>query len=321
MPRILVTPRSLTREGDPALDLLRQAGFEVVKCTPGKQPDEAELLRLVPGCTGWLAGVEPITARVLEAAPGLRAISRNGTGVDSVDLAAAERLGVAVLRAEGANARGVAELAVGLLLALARSIPWSDARIKGGAWERRRGVEVGGRTVGVVGCGRIGQLVTGMALGLGAQVVAYDAFPAPAFAPGPRFRWAGLDEVLAQADAVTLHCPALPGGRALVDAAALGRMRPGALLVNTARASLVDESAVLAALEQGRLGGFATDVFATEPPAPSRLLTHERVIATPHAGGLTEESVAQATRVAVENLLKFLAADPGAVASPGVAGP
>ncbi len=308
MPRILVTPRSLTREGDPALDLLARAGFEVVKSSPGKQPDEAELLRLAPGCVGWLAGVEPISARVLEAAEGLRAISRNGTGVDNVDLAAAKRLGIEVLRAEGANARGVAELTIGLLLSLARSIPWSDARMKGGAWERRRGIEMGGRTLGVIGCGRIGQLVSGMVMGLGARVVAYDAFPAAGFSPGTGFRWAGLEEVLDTADAFTLHCPALPGGKPVIGAAALSRMKRGVLLVNTARASLVDEAAVMAALDDGRLAGFATDVFAKEPPESSALYRHDRVIATPHVGGLTGESVAQATRVAVDNLLRALAA-------------
>ena len=305
-PRILVTPRSLTRDGDPALDLLRKAGYEVVQCTPGRQPDEAELLRLVPGCVGWLAGVEPVGARVLEAARGLRAISRNGTGVDNIDLAAAARLGIRVLRAEGANARGVAELAIGLVLSLLRSIPWSDARLKGGTWERRRGLEIGGRTVGVVGCGRIGRLVAELALGLGADVVGHDANPVEGFDPGSRFRFTDLGTVLAAADALTLHCPALPGGRPLLDAAAIARIKRGAVVVNTARASLVEESAILAALDDGRLLGFATDVFTEEPPVSTALVSHPRVIATPHLGGFTEESVAKATRAAVDNLLDAL---------------
>jgi phosphoglycerate dehydrogenase-like enzyme len=311
-PRILVTPRSLTKDGDPALELLREAGYEVVTSTPGRQPDEAELLRVVPGCVGWLAGVEPITASVLGTARGLRAISRNGTGVDNIDVAAAERLGIRVLRAEGANARGVAELAIGLILSMLRSIPWSDSRLKAGAWERRRGFEIGGRTIGVVGCGRIGRLVAEMALGLGGRVLGHDAYPLSGYAPGPAFRYADLDTVLAAADILTLHCPPPPGGRPLLDAAAFGRIKRGAVLVNTARAGLVEEGAVLAALEDGRLAGFATDVFPEEPPAPSSLLSHPRVIATPHIGGFTDESVAQATRVAVDNLLAVLGAAPHA---------
>lgn len=138
MARILVTPRSLTKGGDPALELLRKAGHEVVFCTPGKAPEEAELLRLVPDCAGWLAGVEKITDTVLAAATHLKAISRNGTGVDSIDLASCARRGIAVLRAEGANARGVAELTLALVLSLLRAVPFSDARLKAGGWERGR---------------------------------------------------------------------------------------------------------------------------------------------------------------------------------------
>ena len=144
--KILVTPRSLTREGDPALELLKSAGYELVLCTPGKAPDEEELIRLLPGCVGWLAGVEKISERVLRTGRDLKAISRNGTGVDSIDLDACRKLGIPVLRAEGANARGVAELTIALLLSLMRSLPFSDSRMKAGGWERRKGTELEGRT-------------------------------------------------------------------------------------------------------------------------------------------------------------------------------
>jgi phosphoglycerate dehydrogenase-like enzyme len=307
MGRILVTPRSLTRGGDPALALLEKAGHEVVFCTPGKAPGEAELLRLLPGCVGWLAGVETITDEVLRAAGDLKVISRNGTGVDSIDLAACGRRGIAVLRAEGANARGVAELAMGLIIALVRSIPFGDARMKAGGWERRMGVELEGKALGLIGCGRIGRLVAGFGLAFGMTVSAHDARPDPSFTPSPGFRFAPRDDVLGSSDVVSLHCPYSPGEKPLVDREALARMRKGSFLVNTARAGLVDEAAVLEALEEGRIGGFATDVFEKEPPLPGRLYSHERVILAPHVGGYTEESVARATRAAVDNLLAALA--------------
>ncbi|MDD5675353.1 MAG: hypothetical protein PHC61_14375, partial [Chitinivibrionales bacterium] len=139
--KILVTPRSLTRSGHPILTRLEKAGYEIVFSPAGKQPEEADLLRLAPGCVGWLAGVEKIPANVLEAAKELRVISRNGTGVDAVDVSAAARLGIAVLRAEGANAFGVAELAMGLLFAIVRAIPFSDHHLKEGGWERKEGIE------------------------------------------------------------------------------------------------------------------------------------------------------------------------------------
>ncbi len=304
--KILVTPRSLTRGGDPALAALGEAGYEVVMCTPGKSPDEAELRALLPGCVGWLAGVERITDAVLSAAPELKVISRNGTGVDSIDLVACRRRGIEVLRADGANARGVAELALALMLSLVRSVPFSDRRMKDGAWERRQGSELEGKSLGVIGTGRIGKLVTRFALAMDMSVLGYDAYPDPAYAPSDAFRYAGLAELLASSDIVTLHCPHTPGEKPLIDADALGRIKRGAFLVNTARAGLVEDAAVLAALEAGTLAGYAVDAFDREPPDPSPLLTHERVVTTPHIGAFTTESVARATRIAVENLLAAL---------------
>lgn len=190
--KVLVTPRSVTRSGHASLDKLRAAGCEVVFCKPGQQPDESELCALLPGCAGYLAGVEPVTARVLDAAVDLRAISRNGTGVDNIDLAAAAARGIAVLRADGANARGVAELTLAHLLALARGLAPADSALKRGAWERgSAGMEIEGRTLGLIGCGRVGRLVARMALGCDMRVVAFDAFPDAGFQPGAGFRFTG----------------------------------------------------------------------------------------------------------------------------------
>ncbi|MCY2989892.1 MAG: phosphoglycerate dehydrogenase [Planctomycetota bacterium] len=304
---ILITPRSVTERGHPALGRLSDAGFAVRFCTRGKQPAEAELLQLLPDCVGYLAGVEPISARVLEAAKQLKVIARNGTGVDNIDLAAAERLGIQVCRAEGANAQSVAELTIGLVFALARSLPFSDHGIKGGGWERRLGSELSGKTLGVVGCGRIGRIVAQLALGLGLRVVAYDVFPEPKFLPAGDFRFASLDEVLSQSDVISLHAPAASDGRPLLDAGAVAKLRPGVLVVNTARAGLVDAEAMLAALANGHVAGLALDVFDLEPPTDRRLASHDRVIATPHIGSYTRESVDRLVDVAVDHLLRELA--------------
>ena len=305
MKKILVTPRSLTKDGDPALDLLIQEGFELVFSPPGKIPQESELKELLPGCVGYLAGVEPITAAVLEAADNLKIISRNGTGINTIDLRAARQMNIKILRAEGANARGVAELTLGTILALIRSIPFSDSCMKRGLWERRKGLELQGRTLGLIGCGKIGQLVTRLALAFGMDLLAYDAFPDQRFNPGPNFRFTSLEEVLANSDIISFHCPEQADGRAILDSERMLRLKPGVVIVNTARASLIDETAILEALQEGRVAGLALDVYDREPPAPSPLLSDDRVIATPHLGGYTSESVSRATLAAVENLLNF----------------
>jgi len=305
--RILVTPRSVTAAGGhPSLQALVDAGYEVVYSAAGKQPSEAELIALLPGCVGYLAGVEPVTERALSAADALRVISRNGTGVDSVDLKAAEARGIRVCRAEGANARGVAELTIGLMFALVRAIPLNDAALKTGGWERRKGVELTGRTLGLVGCGRIGRYVAECALGLGMKVLAYDLYPDAAYAPGASFAYAGLDDVIARADVLSLHCP--PAERPLIDADAIAAMKPGVYVINTARHGLIDDDAALAALESGRIAGLALDVYGKEPPEDRRLASHPRVVATAHIGGFTSESVDRAMSAAVDNLLEALRA-------------
>jgi len=307
-PRILITPRSLTQDPSPDLAPLEKAGYELVYAPAGKTPSEGELLELVPGCVGWLAGAEAISERVLRSAPEMKAISRNGTGVDNVPVDVAQQLGIKVLRAEAANARGVAELAICLALASLRHLPALHLTLKRGHWKLIRGREIRDRRFGLVGCGAVGRMVAQMALGLGAQVIAFDPYSDGSFLPGEKFRWEQLDAVLGSAEILSLHCPPPSSGQRVIDRDALIQIKPGCCLINTARGSLVDEGAIVEALDSGKLSTYATDVFPTEPPDPgSLLLRHERVIVSPHIGAFTEESVQRATRKAVENLLGALA--------------
>ena len=181
--------------------------------------------------------------------------------------------------------------------------------MKGEGWQRRKGIELAGRTLGLVGCGRIGQHVARFALAFDMNVLACDPYPDMAFAPSKAFVWRGLDEVLPGSDVVSLHCPPAEDGAPLIDAAAIARMKQGAYLVNTARGALLDQGAVLAGLESGRIAGLAVDAFDPEPPTDWRLARHPSVIATPHIGGYTTESVARAATAAVENLRAALIAE------------
>lgn len=300
MARILITPRSLTSDPPAALDQLRKAGHELVFCSAGQTPDEAELIALLPGVEGWLAGVEPVSPAVIAAADSLRVIARNGSGADNLPMAMLNARGIAVTRAMAANATGVAELALGLILAACRHLPVVAAGVRAGAWPRPKGREIEGTTVAIIGAGAIGRKVAAVMQQMGASVLAVD----PASPDlGPDIRLVSLPEALAEAEIITLHCPLPADGKPLIDA---GRMRHGAILVNTARAGLVDESAILAALNGGTLSCYATDVFAQEPPRPGGIAEHPAVIATSHIGGLTEASVNRATVAAVQSLLAVL---------------
>jgi D-3-phosphoglycerate dehydrogenase len=306
--RILVTPRSLTAEPHPEVERLRDLGFEIVYSTAGAMPTEQELMTLLPDCVGWLAGVEPVTPKIIAVADKLKVISRNGVGVDNLPIETLNQRGVQIMIAEGANSLGVAELTIGLIFSAMRSIPLADAGIKSGGWPRVRGMEVRGRTIGVIGCGAIGREVARMAIALGANVIAFDPARPNLDLPSASFAYAEVDEIVAQADILSLHCPLPRDGSALLTEERLAMCKHGQVVINTARSKLIDEAALLDALEDGRVGAYATDVFDEEPPTSLTLAAHPRVIATSHIGGFTTESVERATRIAADNLLAALRA-------------
>jgi phosphoglycerate dehydrogenase-like enzyme len=306
MDNIIVTPRSLSKGNDPLLNRIKAAGYNLVFPSPGNQPTEAELEEVIGDAVGYIAGVEPISAAVLEKARRLKVISRNGTGIDNIDAEAARKKNITIRKADGANARGVAELAMGLIFAAARNIVSSDRSLKSGTWTREKGFELEGKTLGIIGCGKIGQMVSRFALGFGMDVLAYDAFPNPDFHPSGNFRFEPLRTILENSDIVSLHCPPMPDKRPLIGAAEIAAMKHGAIIVNTARQSLVDEEALREALDSGSLHCYAIDAFDKEPPDDLSLARHERVIVTPHIGGFTEESTRRASEAAIDNLLESL---------------
>jgi D-3-phosphoglycerate dehydrogenase / 2-oxoglutarate reductase len=304
--KVIVTPRSLSKGGHPLLSRITAAGYELIFPSPGAQPTEPQLAAVIGDAVGYLAGVEKVSATLLAKAARLKVISRNGTGVDNVDLSAAEARGILVRRAEGANARGVAELAFGHILAAARGIAFADAEVKAGRFTREKGFELEGRTLGLVGCGKIGKLVARFALSFDMKVLAYDPYPDASFAPSPAFSYAPLEAVLKGAHVISLHCPPPKGGKALLDADLLATLRKGAVVVNTAREGLVDEEAMAKALKEKRVAAYTLDAFDKEPPDDLGFVRTRGVLATPHLGGFTDESVDRATEVAVVNLLQSL---------------
>jgi len=306
MNNIIVTPRSLSKGDHPFLKKLTDAGYHLVFPSPGRQPTEQELAAVIGDAVGYVAGVEPITAATLAKASKLRVISRNGTGIDNIDTEAAARQSIVIRKAEGANARGVAELTIGLMLAAVRSIPTSDRSLKAEQWKRIQGFELEGKTLGIIGCGKIGKLVAGFALAFGMKVLAYDAYPDRNFSPSIEFEYVALENLLENSAIVTLHCPPLPEKKPLIGEQQLSIMRRGAIIINTARQSLVDEASLVRSLDTGAIACYAIDAFDKEPPEDFSLVKHEHVIVTPHIGGYTAESIDRAAEAAIDNLLETL---------------
>jgi len=308
--KVLVTPTSLNASSTlPAMDKLRATGYELVFNTTGGPLHADQLIPLLADVDGVIAGLDDYTAEVINAAgPRLKVISRYGVGSDRVDLPAAAARGIVVAVTPGANAVAVAELALGLMFALARHLPALDRAVREGGWPRAKGMELTGKTLGVVGVGAIGRALATRAEGIGMTVVGHDPVVDDETMRAMGITPVSLADLLATADVVSLHVPLLDSTRHLIDAAALAAMKPGALLVNTARGGLIDEDAALAALQSGHLGGLALDAYEVEPPTGSPLFALDNVVATPHTGAHTDEATATMAAMAVDHLLEVLQA-------------
>lgn len=304
-PKVLITFAPMVRNAGTPFDLLRDAGCDVLTSNSDRWLTADELIPLVHDVDAIIAGGDPIDANVIAAAPRLKVVSRHGVGYDAVDVVAATRAGVVVTITPGSNSVSVAELTFGFLVALARRIPQMSRALHEGDWTRRPGMELAGKTLGLVGLGNIGKAVATRALAFGLRVIATDVVRDERFAAENDIAYVPLSDLLREADFVSLHAPGLPGAAPLIGEPELRTMKRGSHLINTARGSLVDEDALYRALVDGHLAGAALDVFAQEPPGPSPLLTLDSVLATPHIGG-TIEAGTRTALMATENALQVL---------------
>jgi len=300
---VLLSVSSFGEAGDEPLRLLEGAGLDVV-CNPhGRKLTEPEIAELIADVDGVIAGTEPLNAAVLGRAGRLRVISRVGVGLENVDLDEALRMGVAVRNTPDALTDAVAELTLGGLLSALRRIGRMDRDLHAGTWERRMGGLLRGRTVGIVGLGRIGIRLAELLQPFEPRLLAADRAPNHGAAARLAVTFAELDELLREADVVSLHLPGL--GEPLIGARELELMKPGAIVVNASRGGLVDEAALHDALAGGRLAGAYLDTFAVEPyDGPLRELPN--VVLTPHAGSFAAEARAQMEVEAVRNLIEAL---------------
>lgn len=292
-----------------AARLAALSGLDITICP---EHDEAALRAAIADAEVLWHVLSPCTAEVIAAAPRLRLIQKIGVGVNTIDLAAAARRGIAVCNLPGTNAPAVAELTLLLMLAALRRLPAFDAGLRAGRWAPEPASqdalgELGGRTVGLVGHGAVPRALAPALVALGCRLL----YTATAPKPDPIGEYRSLAALLAEADIVSLHLPLTPATAHLIDAAAIARMKRGAILINTARGGLVDAAALHAALASGRLAAAGLDVFADEPAPPDDpLLSLPNVVATPHVGWLTTGTFARSFTLAAENCRRLAAGEP-----------
>jgi len=306
--RVLITCRQMQNCIDEFRPMLDERKLELVLLEIVQQPSEDDLIEIIGGFDGMIAGDDPLSARVLDHAKRMRIISKWGVGIDGIDLNAARALGIPVVNTPGVFGGEVADLALGYVIMLARQLHRIDASVKAGGWFKHEGRSLAGKVLGVAGFGSIGQAVGARGKGFGMRVVAHDvAEAASATAANMGVEMLGRDEFFQQGDFLVLCSPLTPETRHMVNERTLALMQPGSYLVNVGRGPLVDESALVEALDSGRVAAAALDVFEEEPlPATSGLRRFEQCVFGSHNASNTQEGVLRASAQAVENLLHGL---------------
>ena len=303
--KVLVAPSSFGDCGSQPLDRLRQHGYDLIMNPFGRKLTAGEVIELARDCVGIIAGVEPLTAEVMSQLPNLLCISRCGVGVESIDLVEAKARGIVVRNTPDGPTRAVAELTVGLALALLRRIPLADRNVRSGIWKKNIGNLLLGKTVGIVGLGRIGRAVAELFVCMGCTVQATDPFPNAAWLGQHSVSAISLENLLCQSDIVSLHLSLEAGSKPVVGKRELALMKRSALLLNLARGEAVDEPSLYRALLEGRIAGAALDVFTSEPYCGC-LVELDNVVLTPHLGSYASESKLRMEILSVDNLIDAL---------------
>ena len=305
MEKVLTSPSSMGQCGSEPFDLLRENGYEIINNPYGRKLTEDEVIELAKDCVGIVAGVEPLTARVMDALPQLKCISRVGVGMDSVDIDYAKQKGIIVCNTPEGPTRGVAELTLAMTLSLLRKIPQADAAMHQHQWKKQIGNLFLDKKIGIIGLGRIGRLVAELFRGLKNPVIGYDPYANREWAEQNGVEIKSFKEVLGEADIVTLHIPGNKDKSPVLTAEELSWMKDGAFLINIARGGVVDEDALYAVLKSGKLAGAAVDVY-TKEPYDGPLCDLDNIILTPHLGSYAKEGKLKMEVDACRNLIEAL---------------
>lgn len=306
--KVLTSPSSFGAIDAAPVELLKANGFTVIDNPFGRKLTESETINLAKGCVGIVAGVELLNASVIDSLPQLKCISRVGVGMDTVDIEHAAKNGIIVVNTPDGPTRSVAELTIGMTMAILRRIPQADAAIKNRQWKKQIGKLLFGRTVGVIGLGRIGRMVSEMFCSLGNKVIGYDLSPDNSWATKNGVTLTDMETVLNKADIITVHIPGRGDSKPIIAEQELTLLKEGAFLINISRGNVVDEGALLGLLKSNYLSGAAIDVYSEEPYT-GPFCDLENVILTPHIGSYAAEGKLQMEIDAVNNLIKILTKD------------
>lgn len=306
MTKVMIAPSHLAKEKGAFFEVLQAAKLDLVYPQKNVQMTEEDILNEFHGVEAVIAGSEPYTRKVFETFSQLKIISRVGVGYDAVDVKEATKRGVVVCYVPGTNQDAVAEHCFSLMLALAKNVIRQHNQLREGKWPRHANLPLRGKTLGLIGLGRIGKAMTRKAKAFDLKVIAYDPFPDTRFAQEQQVPLLTLDEVLQQSDYVSLHLPAKPETVKLINAEKLALMKPTAYLLNTARGAVVDEQALYEFLKNKKIAGAGLDVFEKEPPVGSPLLTLDNVVLTAHTAGVDTESRDAMALMAAQNLVALL---------------
>ncbi|MFC0273298.1 phosphoglycerate dehydrogenase [Metabacillus herbersteinensis] len=304
--KVVSTSPTFGKYSQDPITFLQSEGCEVVILSSEISHNEVALGRALKDVDALIVGVEKITSQVLEHVPKLKVIAKHGAGLDNIDLQAAKEKNIAITYAPGANRHAVADLVFGLMLSLAREIPNSSAQVQKGEWPRVIGVEMFGKTLGVIGTGKIGKEVIRRAQGFQMKILAYDLYPDQELSKSGSVTYVPLDELIQQSDFITTHTDLNENSKSMIGRPQLEAMKTTAFLVNTARGGIIDEEALYIALKKGEIAGAALDVFSVEPFIQSPLLELPNFICTPHMAGYTYEALQEVGMITARNVLNTL---------------
>lgn len=307
--KVLIGSRARSRAPE-AMKVLEEQGYELILNPYDRTLTETELIDMIQGVDGMIAGSDKVTAAVLAAgAPTLKIVAKQGVGYNTIDVAAAKEQKIDVTITPGANSKSVADLAMGLMLSIARNVPAMDRKIREKGWYRHTGVELADKTLGIVGMGNIGGEVAKRAFAFGMKILAYDVYPRQEFIEQYGVNYVSLDEIFTRSDFVSLHAPAIKDTIGMVNIDRLRSMKKTAFIVNTARGELIVEDELYEALSTGLIAGAALDVYQNEPLADSNLVDLSNIVLTAHSGAYTKEAIVNAGVIAAEEIVRVLSGE------------